>query len=707
MIISEICLIFATLELLWRTSVVKDSKVSSLLAIDSNFFKTQLATKINLADSNKIYITPTKLGSLLIDTTYLNNSITANTTAIGSNTASITIIDGDILIHANTLNAATSNNIISTLVQRDGLGNFAANIITGSLSGTSSTANLLTTPRNINGTAFDGSADVTVTAESNTLSGTTLASNIVSSSLTSVGTITSGVWSGTAVAVEKGGTGATTASAARTNLGLEIGTNVQAPLVAGTDYLAPTGSAASLTNFPTFNQNTTGNAATATTAGNITATANTTLTSLSNLATVGTITSGVWSGTAIDLAHGGLGSGTTQGEILKWGGSSWGLTGGSSLAIGTNAGAISQGANSLALGNGSGASNQGLSAIAIGLSAGQTDQSTESIAIGTEAALHQNGEYAIAIGYRAGYLWQLSNAIAIGNNSGNTDQLGNSIAIGNNAGYYTQRYNSIAIGNNAGNYLQNDNSIAIGYEAGKTNQGGDWLITGNGSSAIAIGYEAGKTNQGLDAIAIGKSAGLLDQAGNSIILNASGSPLNATISGFFVDPIREESNFSGSNYLLYDPNSKEIKYSSMLSLASNEFKANTIYTGGLGITSDLRLKSNIETLPSSLDMIKKLNPVRYMKKDNIASTLYNHEEMGFIAQEIQKVLPILVIEGSDKDKTLSVNYISLIPLLTKAIQEQQTHIDEKAKLTDELKKQLDRLQKEIDELRGLIKSIKK
>ena len=73
-----------------------------------------------------------------------------------------------------------------------------------------------------------------------------------------VGTITSGVWSATVIAVEKGGTGATTASEARTNLGLVIGTNVQAPLVAGTDYLVPTGSAASLTNFPTFNQNTTG-----------------------------------------------------------------------------------------------------------------------------------------------------------------------------------------------------------------------------------------------------------------------------------------------------------------------------------------------------------------------------------------------------------------------------------------------------------------
>jgi hypothetical protein len=116
------------------------------------------------------------------------------------------------------------------------------------------------------------------------------------SNLATVGTITTGVWSGTAVAVEKGGTGATTASAARTNLGLEIGTNVQAPLVAGTDYLAPTGSAASLTNFPTLNQNTTGNAATA---GNITATSNTTLTTLSNLTSVGTLTSATVNGKVI------------------------------------------------------------------------------------------------------------------------------------------------------------------------------------------------------------------------------------------------------------------------------------------------------------------------------------------------------------------------------------------------------------------------
>jgi len=58
----------------------------------------------------------------------------------------------------------------------------------------------------------------------------------------------------TALSLAQGGTAATSASAARTSLGLVI----------GTDVLAPNGSAASLTSFPTLNQNTTGSAATVT-----------------------------------------------------------------------------------------------------------------------------------------------------------------------------------------------------------------------------------------------------------------------------------------------------------------------------------------------------------------------------------------------------------------------------------------------------------
>ena len=146
-----------------------------------------------------------------------------------------------------------------------------------------------------------------------------------SNNLNTLGTITTGTWSASTIAIEKGGTGATNAASARANLGLIIGTNVQAPLVAGTDYLAPNGSAASLTNFPTLNQSTTGNAATATIAGNITATSNSSLTSLMNLSTVGTITTGNWSGTAIAIEKGGTGATTASDARVNLG-----------LVIGTN-----------------------------------------------------------------------------------------------------------------------------------------------------------------------------------------------------------------------------------------------------------------------------------------------------------------------------------------------------------------------------------
>lgn len=62
--------------------------------------------------------------------------------------------------------------------------------LTGILSIDGSAATL-TTSRNINGVAFNGSADITVTADANTLTNTTLNSSVVNSSLTSVGTLSS------------------------------------------------------------------------------------------------------------------------------------------------------------------------------------------------------------------------------------------------------------------------------------------------------------------------------------------------------------------------------------------------------------------------------------------------------------------------------------------------------------------------------------
>jgi hypothetical protein len=102
------------------------------------------------------------------------------------------------------------------------------------ITGNAATATKLTAPKKINGVPFDGTADISIIAVASTLSGT--------------------------VQVANGGTGATSLS----GLVKGNGTNVMTAAIEGVDYLAPSGSAANLTNFPTLNQNTTGNAATAT-----------------------------------------------------------------------------------------------------------------------------------------------------------------------------------------------------------------------------------------------------------------------------------------------------------------------------------------------------------------------------------------------------------------------------------------------------------
>jgi hypothetical protein len=86
------------------------------------------------------------------------------------------------------------------------------------------------------------------------------------------------------------------------------------------------------------------------------------------------------------------------------------------------------------------------------------------------------------------------------------------------------------------------------------------------------------------------------------------------------------------------------------------------------VPSDIRLKNNIQPLQNSLEKILELRGVSFIyNNDSTGKT-----QIGFIAQEMEKIYPELVITGDDGIK--GVSYSNVTAVLVEGIKEQQTEI---------------------------------
>jgi len=507
----------------------------------------------------------------------------------------------------------------------------------------------------------------TTNVDAGTLSGTTLNATVTGSSLTSVGTITSGVWSATTIDVAHGGTGLSAIGSANqvltsTGSGTLTWTTASVPTDASTSVkgiIQLAGDLGGTPSSPTVNTiggvnsstissnnalvtaatnnntnsaivkrdesgnfsagtitgNLTGNA---TTAGNITATSNTTLTSLSNLNTVGTITSGVWSGTTIDAAHGGTGATTksagfdalspmtTSGDIIYGGTSGNGtrlgkgsdgqlltLTSGvpswansSSIPYTGATGAVNLGAydlkvNQLTVGRGGGAVG---SSTAIGYYALFNNTSgTDNTAIGYYALLNNTfGRYNTAIGNGAlSYNTSGTDNTALGYRALYQNTTGNyNIAIGNAALSWniTGTYNT-AIGNAALRLNTGANNTASGNGALSVNTTGNYnnthgtngqVLSTTGSGTLAWTTTSAPTGASTSAQGIIQLAGDLGGTASSPTVNTIGGVYSSTISNF-------DTRITGNT------NSITSNTADIISLNSNLNNKQNILTAGSGI----------------------------------------------------------------------------------------------------------------------------
>ncbi len=114
-------------------------------------------------------------------------------------------------------------------------------------------------------------------------------------------------------------------------------------------------------------------------------------------------------------------------------------------------------------------------------------------------------------------------------------------------------------------------------------------------------------------------------------------------------------------------------------------------------TSDLNDKTNIKPLSYGLKEVLKLNPIAFKwKKDNLN---YNDFKIGFSAQELQKVIPEVVVQDKNHpDASLGVMYSDIIPVLVNAIKEQQSIINKQQTQIEQLKKQNEEILKRLNNL---------
>jgi hypothetical protein len=111
-------------------------------------------------------------------------------------------------------------------------------------------------------------------------------------------------------------------------------------------------------------------------------------------------------------------------------------------------------------------------------------------------------------------------------------------------------------------------------------------------------------------------------------------------------------------------------------------------SGQIGVaSSDTRLKTNIQTITGSLDIIKSLNGVRYnWTNENDPSFIINNpgSQIGLIAQEVEQILPEIVKFNGVKDYK-TIDYDKIVAVLIEAIKEQQQQIDNLQQQIDSLK----------------------
>jgi hypothetical protein len=105
-----------------------------------------------------------------------------------------------------------------------------------------------------------------------------------------------------------------------------------------------------------------------------------------------------------------------------------------------------------------------------------------------------------------------------------------------------------------------------------------------------------------------------------------------------------------------------------------------------------RQKHNVQNLGMGIDTLMKLRPVSFTWNDDTPDIAHRgKDDIGFIAQEMEQVVP-LAVHTDPKTDIKTLDYPKLIPILAQSIQDQQNTIVDQQKKIDDLTARIEALE---------------
>jgi hypothetical protein len=213
------------------------------------------------------------------------------------------------------------------------------------------------------------------------------------------------------------------------------------------------------------------------------------------------------------------------------------------------------------------------------------------------------------------------------------------------------------------------------YSFNQLQVGANLAVGGAGSFVDGLTVGGGATfggNVGIGTTTPNFPLSFADTLGDKVSLYGQGS----AHAGFGIQPatLQIYTGGAGDSFIFGYGTSAALTETARISNNGDITATGDVYARGVKLTSDGRFKKNVSTLDNALGTVLGLRGVSFDwdRPRWPARNFPDGQQVGFIAQEVEQVLPQVV--GTDANGYKSVAYQNVVPVLVEGMKEQQRQI---------------------------------